>query len=106
MTGMSLKKTAAGLLRTYVALKGESIKSVLVTGDFLEDNGRFSEIEARLKWSPLDREKIGKSLETIIPSGSSGVSAEAVTDAIWLAAQRAIAAKKLTYKGACYFPKD
>ncbi|HEY5691504.1 MAG TPA: biotin/lipoate A/B protein ligase family protein [Cyclobacteriaceae bacterium] len=106
MDGMSLKKTAAGMLRTYIALKGENIKSVLITGDFMEMPIAFSKIESRLKWSPLDFRKIENVvIEELAQQGGYAIKAKELTGAIWLAAQRAFAANKYTYKGSCYYPK-
>ncbi|MBK6902327.1 MAG: hypothetical protein IPH04_05795 [Saprospirales bacterium] len=108
MTGMSLKKTAAGLLRTYIGLKGETIKSVLITGDFLEDAGLLSQIEAQLKWSPLEKERIAQAVDRIFSSNNTGlnISPHEVTDAIWMAGQRALAANRYTYEGSCYYPEE
>lgn len=111
MHGMSLKKTTAGLLRTYIALKGEIIKSVLITGDFLDLPETFSEIEAQLKWSPLDKNKI---TEIVLRASRSqaenkttgAIRPEELIEAIWLAAQRAVVAQKYTYRGSCYYPKE
>ena len=111
MTGMGLKKTPAGLLRAYIGLKGETIKSVLITGDFFEQDDVLGKIELDLKWGPLDKEKIQRVVEKYLssePSGNSpvGLSASDVTDVIWLASQRAFAANRYTYKGSCYYPKE
>ncbi|MCB0641961.1 MAG: hypothetical protein KDC44_09995 [Phaeodactylibacter sp.] len=109
MSGMSLKKTAAGLLRTYIGLKGETIKSVLITGDFLEDTDLFGQIEAKLKWSPLDRDAIEQVvLSTYSTTDRSGLLIEPkdLIDAIWMAAQRAHAATRYTYQGTCYYPEQ
>ncbi len=110
MTGMSLKKTSAGLLRTYIGLKGENIKSVLITGDFMDSPEAFAQIESRLKWSPLDREKIAgiveNSMQSHTSAGDAIIKHEEVTEAIWLAAQRAMAAHRYTYQGSCYYPEE
>lgn len=111
MDGMSLKKTKAGLLRTYIGLKGETIKSVLITGDFMDMPFVFSQIESQLKWSPLDKEKIAGIVQKTFSDSAEAetavsITSEEVTEAIWLAAQRAFAAKKYTYKGSCYYPKE
>ncbi len=112
MNGMSLKKTPAGLLRTYIALKGETIKSVMITGDFFEQAGLFSRIEAALKWSALDKEQITKKVAAVFAEMSReegavyGLTPDMVSRAIWLAAQRAMAALRYTYKGSCYYPKE
>ena len=107
MTGMSLKKTSAGLLRTYIGLKGENIKSVLITGDFMDMPEAFSHIERQLKWSPLDKAKIADIVGNTIQSYPiQEIKSEEITDAIWLAAQRAHATHRFTYKGSCYYPKE
>ena len=108
MEGMSLKKTAAGLLRTYIGLKGENIKSVLITGDFLGQGEALGKIESLLKWSPLDKNKIDEIVhrELAAVHEVGGLKAEEVTEAIWTASQKALAAQRYTYKGSCYYPKE
>jgi lipoate-protein ligase A len=110
MTGMSLKKTPAGLLRTYIGLKGETIKSVLITGDFFEQAALFNKIESELKWSFMDKEKIHKVVHKVFQlkefdSIKYGLTAEIIMQSVWLAAQRAMAAERYTYNGSCYYPK-
>ncbi|MDH5379816.1 MAG: lipoate--protein ligase family protein [Cyclobacteriaceae bacterium] len=108
MTGMSLKKTAGGLLRTYVGLKGENIKSVLITGDFMDKPTAFTEIESLLKWSVLDVEKISEVIDKVLQKEElpHNILKEEVLEAVWMAVQRAHAAHRYTYKGSCYYPKD
>lgn len=110
MTGMSLKKTPAGLLRTYIGLKGETIKSVLITGDFFEQADIFGRIESDLKWSSMDQENIRSIVNKVFQSQEFdhlkyGLTPEVIVQSIWLAAQRAMAAERYTYKGSCYYPK-
>ena len=110
MTGMSLKKTPAGLLRTYIGLKGETIKSVLITGDFFEQANIFSRIESELKWSSMDKENIRVVVKKVFQwqefdTQKFGLTVEMIVESIWLAAQRAMAAERYTYKGSCYYPK-
>ena len=107
MTGMSVLKTPAGLLRTYIGLKGETIKSVLITGDFLEGLDVFKVIEGRLKWSPLDREKIEGVVEKAFEEMGfiEKLTVEKVVDAIYLAARRARSENRFTYDGSCYYPE-
>ncbi|MHB8619906.1 MAG: lipoate--protein ligase family protein, partial [Chloroflexota bacterium] len=62
-TGTSVVKTGAGLIRVYVALAGETLKSVLITGDFFSTAEAVAGLEARLKWSPLDRDRIIAAIE-------------------------------------------
>jgi lipoate---protein ligase len=110
MTGMSLKKTPAGLLRTYIGLKGETIKSVLITGDFFDQAELLKKIESELKWSSMDHENISKVVVSLFAKNVSeatkfGLVPAVVTECIWLAAQRAMAAERYTYNGSCYYPK-
>ncbi|MCK5667167.1 MAG: hypothetical protein KAI17_26960, partial [Thiotrichaceae bacterium] len=110
MTGMSLKKTPAGLLRTYIGLKGETIKSVLITGDFFEQADIFNQIESDLKWSSMDKDNIRRVVDNVLESKSLagslyGLNSAVISECIWLAAQRAMAAERYTYKGSCYYPK-
>lgn len=110
MTGMSLKKTPAGLLRTYIGLKGETIKSVLITGDFFEQANLFSSIESELKWSSMDKENISNIVNKVFElqefdTLKYGLTEEMIVESIWLAAQRAMAAERYTYNGSCYYPK-
>lgn len=112
MTGLSIKKTPAGLLRTYIGLKGENIKSVLITGDFLDQEDMLSDIESRLKWSPLDKDHISKVVEEVIEEHSSKstfnneLEEKDIVNAIWRASQKALIETKYTYDGSCYYPKN
>jgi lipoate---protein ligase len=110
MTGMSLKKTPAGLLRTYIGLKGETIKSVLITGDFFDQAELLNKIESELKWSSMNQENISRIVDSVFAENATeatkfGLVPAVVTQCIWLAAQRAMAAERYTYNGSCYYPK-
>ena len=110
MTGMSLKKTPVGLIRTYIGLKGEIIKSVLITGDFFEQSEIFNKIESELKWASMDKENISATVNKVFALNEYdalkfGLVPAVITECIWLAAQRAMAAERYTYKGSCYYPK-
>lgn len=48
--GSALLKTPDGLLRIYVGLQGEAIKSVLVTGDFNLLPAAVPRLESALRW--------------------------------------------------------
>ena len=111
MNGVGLKKTPMGLLRTYIGLKGETIKSVMVTGDYVQHAEVFAQVESSLKWSDLNYEKIKKTIIDVVnrelPEGKrpAGWNTLDIVDAIWIAGQRALAANKYTYNGSCYYPK-
>ncbi len=92
MVGTSLKKTEAGLLRIYVALNGSVIKSILITGDFFSTSQTINDIEAKLRWSPVERAKIEETLERELSAGGRyimGLSPETLTEAILDAAANA-----------------
>lgn len=91
MNGMGLKKTPAGLLRTYVAMKGETIKSLLITGDFFDHGEAFNKIEAALKWQPFDRTSITRTVNRILRPENNGpdLSVADVVDVIWMAGENA-----------------
>ncbi len=109
MNGMGVKKTAAGLLRAYVALKGQTIKSLLITGDYLADNGIFSEIESQLKWSPAEKEAIAATVEKVFHSGKelpAGIDPKDITALVWRASLAAMKEVHYNYRGACYQPAE
>ena len=108
MSGMSIKKTQAGLIRTYLGLKGEVIKSVLITGDFFQPSETLTRIEAGLKWSALDKNSISKIIADSFAGdrSSNGLSAEDVVESVWKAAQNARAKNRFTNAGSCYYPND
>jgi lipoate-protein ligase A len=74
-TGASIRKTDAGLLRVYVALAGDVIKSALITGDFFGDNRALPDLEARLKWSEASPAAIGTAV--------AATSADPATAPVW-----------------------
>jgi len=69
--GHAMSKTPGGLLRVYVALSGETIKSVLVTGDFFADPTTVTRLEARLKWAPAEPATIRAAVDAEV--GEAGV---------------------------------
>ena len=79
----------------------------MITGDFMEKPESFSRIESDLKWSSLDKEKIDRIVAHALAEDSNSLfSSEEICESIWLAAQRAHAANRYTYKGSCYYPKE
>ncbi len=105
MTGMSVVRTPAGVLRTYVGLMGNTIKSVLITGDFFESAGVFNQFETRLKWSPMDRKAIAAAAADVLQEDSGlGIEPRHLVRAVWQAGQRALREDGHTYDGSCYYP--
>ena len=102
-------KTPEGFLRIYVGVHGETIKSLLVTGDFNSLPEGVPRLESALRWSPAEPEKIAAVCERELVDGELGVSAPAVADAIWQAASRALEREREAHpvraEGSCYFPE-
>ncbi|MBF8289756.1 MAG: biotin/lipoate protein ligase [Chloroflexi bacterium] len=70
--GHAVSKTPGGLLRVYAALSGETIKSVLVTGDFFADPAIVTGLESRLKWAPAEAATIEAAVQAEV--GAFGVA--------------------------------
>lgn len=66
MTGNSIKKTRGGLVRAYVALAGNTIKSVLITGDFVTGYRIINDLEAALKWERADRKSVSRIVNAVM----------------------------------------
>lgn len=62
MTGSSLRKTEAGLLRIHLALAGDVIKSVLISGDFFSTSQTINNLESRLRWSAAEPAEIERAI--------------------------------------------
>ena len=60
--GICEKKTPAGLIRVYVTLASDKMKSVLITGDFISGKRAINDIEAALKWGRTDRPAIQRAI--------------------------------------------
>ncbi len=83
--GTSLLKTNAGLLRVYVALGGEVLKNVMVTGDFFATTRALTNLEARVKWTRATPEAIAKTVRAVFAADGPpiiGLSADTLTEAI------------------------
>ena len=105
MTGEGIKKTKAGLLRAFVALKGHTFKSLLVTGDFFELEPVFRELEALLKWRPVDREVVRKAAaQALAAHGGAAppLEVEELVALVWRAAVSAMKEVHYHYQGGCY----
>lgn len=66
MIGDFVMKTPAGLIHTYAALSGDTVKSVLITGDFFSNDKHIKDIEAALKWGRSDRESIIRTIRVVM----------------------------------------
>lgn len=105
MTGEGVKKTAAGLLRAFVALKGQTFKSLLITGDFFELEPLLRDLESMLKWQPVDKVVIRRAVEKVLAAHAGrapGLAAEELVALLWRAAVSAMKEVHYHYEGGCY----
>jgi len=109
-TATSVVKTPAGLVRCYVALSGDTIKSALFTGDFNELPAPLVRIEEALRWKRLERtELVGVATRAAVGDTGLGVPADVLVDAVLDAGARAVGARGAEAAplrdGSCYFPE-
>ena len=102
-------KTPEGFVRVYVGVHGDTIKSLLVAGDFNILPAGVSRLEAALRWSPAEPARIKAVCERELGSNDLGVPAPAVAEAIWQATARALDREREAHpvraEGSCYFPE-
>jgi lipoate---protein ligase len=103
-------KTPEGFVRVYVGVHGDTIKSLLVAGDFNTLPAGVSRLEAALRWSPAEPAQITAVCERELGPSDLGVPAPAVADAIWQATTRALDREREAHpvraEGSCYFPEQ
>lgn len=89
--GQAVQKTPSGLMRVYAALAGQqTIKSVLITGDFFADPASVARLEARLKWSPATRAAIGAAaVAELAGADAAPLGPDDVGETIWRAVESA-----------------
>ena len=109
-TATSVVKTPAGLVRCYVALSGDTIKSALFTGDFNELPSPLVRIEEALRWKRLDRgELVSVAARAADGDTGLGVPTDVLIDAVLDAGTRAVEARgeqaAPLRDGSCYFPE-
>ena len=106
----ALLKTREGLVRVYVGVHGDAIKSALIAGDFNVLPPGITGLEASLRWCAADRERIAALVAQSGCDEQLGVPAGTLADAIWeatgTALQREHAAHPARAEGSCYFPDD
>jgi len=103
-------KTPEGFVRVYVGVHGDTIKSLLVAGDFNTLPAGVSRLEAALRWSPAEPAQITAVCERELGPSDLGVPAPAVAEAIWQATTRALDREREAHpvraEGSCYFPEQ
>ena len=88
-TGHARKKTPGGMLDVYLTLAGNSIESVLITGDFFSTPETVNRIESTLKWTSADRASVEKHLGQIMDDKSIyEIDIKTLTDVIMMARER------------------
>lgn len=108
-TATSMIRTPHGTVRVYLALQGDTIKSVLVTGDVNTIPEPIKDFESRLKWARLSGDTVARASDAAFPSGTGlDVEPHVLVDAVLEAGSRAtkreiVAPHRL---GSCYFPDD
>jgi lipoate-protein ligase A len=108
-TASALVKTPVGLLRAYLAVSGDVVKSVVFTGDGSELGPAFARLEAALTWQPLEERAVAGAVRAALADDPSteGLDPDAVAGVLVEAGRRAasreLAAPART--GSCYFPE-
>jgi lipoate-protein ligase A len=109
-TATSVLRTPAGLVRVYVALQGDTIKSALFTGDFNDIPRPIVEFESALKWARLARHDVEQIASTAFVNGTGlEVASESVVACVLEAGERARGRTLVSAPardGSCYFPDD
>jgi lipoate-protein ligase A len=106
-TGSAMIKTPGGLVRLYLAMSGDTIKSALFAGDFNQLPAALSEFESRLKWSRLDEQALDRLATDAMPDGSGlGVDNNDMVRVVLDAGRRvkAVEVAAPSRTGSCYFP--
>ena len=107
--GTSGLKTPEGFVRVYVGVHGDTIKSLLVAGDFNTLPAGVSRLEAALRWSRAEHAQITAVCERELGASDLGVPAPVVAEAIWQATTRALEREREAHpvrEGSCYFPEQ
>ncbi len=107
-TATALLKTPAGLVRLYLALSGDVIKSALFAGDFNEIPAPLAAFEAGLKWQRLDAATLTGLAAVACPDGTLDVAPDAIVDLVLEAGDRALTRDRAApaRDGSCYFPEN
>jgi len=92
VAGSGMAKAPGGLIRVHLTLAGETIKAVLITGDFFVSEGVIAELERRLRWRSATQEAIAQTVyEFFAQHGDAfdGITPKHVIRAILRAVQAA-----------------
>jgi lipoate-protein ligase A len=90
--GVSEVKTPGGLLEIYLALAGNTIEHIMITGDFFSTTKDINLLESALKWTSAKRKKIEEHLSEVWRDEIIyGVSFDTLTEAILQAKENLLA---------------
>lgn len=88
-TGHARKKTPGGMLDVYLILAGNSIESILITGDFFSTSENINRIESALKWTSADKNNVEKILREVMDNECIyNIDAATLTEIITIAKDR------------------
>ena len=108
--GSFLLTTPAGLVRVFAGVQRDALSSVMFTGDFSTMPQDLLALEAALRWCRADPERIAEAARCELAHDTLGVGPDAIAEAIWGAAERALArgsgAGPVRAQGSCYFPEQ
>lgn len=106
-TATAVAKTGVGLVRIYIALHGQTIKSVLFTGDFNIVPEPFRALEEALKWKLLERTVVERIAREQLEGCPEFGDIEVVVNALGELASRLAEPVMATpdRNGSCYFPE-
>jgi lipoate-protein ligase A len=96
--GTARRKTEAGLLSVHLSLAGNVIKNLVISGDFFASAVALNRLEARLRWSAVERGVVEDAVRAELNGGHSlqELSVAEVSDVILEAAANASA------QGVCF----
>ena len=107
-TGTAAVKTPSGLLRAYVAARGQIATSVLFSGDLMDLPASVRELESLLRWGRLQADAVDRAVRASGAAGDLGCAPEVLTQAVLSAAAGAAqpAAFPARAQGSCYYPEQ
>jgi len=107
--GSALLKTPEGLVRIFVGVHGQAIKSVLFTGDYNLVPPEITRLEAALRWCRADEGAVRDETARATGDGGLGTTSGKLADAVWEATSAALALQATSHPlrdGSCYFPEE
>lgn len=90
--GSGMAKAPGGLIHVHLTLAGETIKAVLITGDFFVPEGVVAELERRLRWHTVAPAAVTRTVDEFFAQRGDafdGITPRHVTRAILQAVQAA-----------------